>query len=127
MMRLTFRDLLATVLVLAIGIPYVGYLLNGSMPFVQDPRGMSAIGLVLGTAAYLIMRYGDTFGRYEKVTAAMAVAALVLGIVALALAETAAAEVLLAAFMVSILVVWAMELADHTALVHRHPGAMAHV
>jgi hypothetical protein len=127
MMRLTFRDLLATVLVIAIGIPYVGYLLNGSMPFVQDPRGMSAIGLVLGAAAFLVMRYGDDFGRYEKVTTAVAVGALVLGLVTFALAETGVAEVLLAAFMVSILVVWAMELADHTALVHRQTGAPAHV
>jgi hypothetical protein len=30
-MRLTIRDLVATVLVLAIGVPYVGYLMNGSI------------------------------------------------------------------------------------------------
>lgn len=127
MMRRNYRDVLATLLVVAIGVPYVGYLLNGSMPFVQDPRGMSAIGLVLGAAAFLVMRYGDAFGRYEKVTTAVAGAALVLGLVTLALAETAAAEGLLAAFMASILVVWAMELADHVGLVHHDSSAPAHV
>jgi hypothetical protein len=33
---------------------------------------MSAIGLVLGTLAFLVMRYGDTFGRFEKLTTAVA-------------------------------------------------------
>jgi hypothetical protein len=46
------RDLVATLLVIAIGIPYVGYLVRGEMPFVQDPRGMSATGLVLGLVAF---------------------------------------------------------------------------
>lgn len=126
-MRLTIRDLLATILVVALGVYYVGYLLNGSMPLVQDARGMSAVGLVLGTAAFLVMRYGDPFDRYEKVTTAVAAGALALGLVALFLAETAAAEWLLAAFMVSILVVWAMEVADHTGLVHHDSSAPAHV
>ncbi|RDI31983.1 hypothetical protein [Lentzea flaviverrucosa] len=50
-MRLGVRDVVATVLVALIAIPYVGYLINGEMPFVEDPRGMTAIGLVLGVAA----------------------------------------------------------------------------
>ena len=50
-MRLTLRDLVATILVAAVGVPYVGYLVNGEMPFIKDPRGMSAVGLVLGAAA----------------------------------------------------------------------------
>ena len=43
----------------------------------------------------------------------MAVATLALGVAAFELAETAAAEVLLAAFMVSIALVWAAKLLDH--------------
>ncbi|GGK62051.1 hypothetical protein [Ornithinimicrobium pekingense] len=126
-MRLTFRDLLATILVVAIGVPYVGYLLDGSVPFVQDARGMSAVGLVLGAAAFLVLRYGDPFDRYEKVTTAVAVGAFALGLVALFMAETTASEWLLAAFMASILIVWAMEIADHAGLVHHDAGAPAHV
>ena len=119
-MRLKSRDLVATILVAAIAVPYVGYLINGEMPFIKDPRGMSATGLVLGVAAYLVLRRGDLFDRVGKAETGLAVLALVLGVVALALAETAAAEVLLAVFMGSILIVWAVELLDHAGVL---PGA----
>ena len=119
-MRLKLKDLLASILFAAIAVPYVGYLVNGEMPFIKDPRGMSATGLVLGVAAYLVLRRGDLFDRVGKAETGLAVVALVLGVVALALAETAAAEVLLAVFMGSILIVWAVELLDHAGIL---PGA----
>ena len=122
-MRLTMRDLVATVLVLAIGIPYVGYLVNGEMPFIKDPRGMSALGLVLGAAAFLTFRGTNEHDRVGTTQAVLAGLAAVLGIVTLVLAETAAAEVLLAVFMGSILVVWAFEVADHAGWVHAHAAA----
>lgn len=122
-MKLTLRDLVATVLVLAIGVPYVGYLVNGEMPFVEDPRGMAAVGLLLGAAAFLVLRTGDKLDRAGKVETAAAVLALALGVVALAFAETAAAEALLAVFMVSILVVWAVEMIDHAGVTHWHDTA----
>jgi hypothetical protein len=50
----------------------------------------------------------------------MSATGLVLGVVALALAEMAVAEVLLAVFMASILIVWAVELMDHAGIL---PGA----
>ena len=112
-MKLRFKDLIATILFAAIAVPYVGYLINGEMPFIKDPRGMSAAGLVLGAVAFLVMRRDDLFDRVGKAETALAVVSLVLGLVALGLAETAAAEVLLAVFMGSILVVWAVELMDH--------------
>lgn len=126
MKKLTLRDLIATLLVLAIAIPYVGYLINGEMPFIQDPRGMSAVGLLLGAAAFLVLRTGDEYDKAGKIESGVALAALVLGLVALAFAETAAAELLLAVFMGSILVVWAMELLDHSGVVHWHGGAPTH-
>jgi hypothetical protein len=119
-MRLKIRDLVATVLVTAIAIPYVGYLINGEMPFIKDPRGMSATGLALGVLAFLVMRRGDVLDRVGKVESGLAVVSLALGVVALALAETAAAEVLLAVFLGSILIVWAVELMDHAGVL---PGA----
>jgi hypothetical protein len=112
-MTLKFKDPLATILFAAIAVPYVGYLISGEMPFIEDPRGMSATGLVLGVVAYLLMRRGDLFDRVGKAETAVAAVSLVLGLVALGLAETAAAEVLLAVFMGSMLVVWAVELLDH--------------
>jgi riboflavin transporter FmnP len=81
---------------------------------------MSATGLVLGVVAYLVMRRDDLSDRVGKAETALAGTSLVLGIVALALAETAAAEVLLAVFMASILIVWAVELMDHAGVL---PGA----
>ena len=50
-MRLKSKDLLASIPFAAIAVPYVGYLINGEMPFIKDPRGMSATGLALGVVA----------------------------------------------------------------------------
>lgn len=126
MRQLTWRDLVASVLVLLIAIPYVGYLVRGEMPFIEDPRGMSAVGLVLGAAAYFVLRTGDTFDRAGKIETTVAVISLALGVAAFAFAEAAAAEWLLALFMVSILVVWAVEVADHAGLVHWHEAGPTH-
>ena len=41
MRKLTTRDLLATLVIAAVAVPLVGYPARGSMPFVQDPRGMA--------------------------------------------------------------------------------------
>ncbi|HEX6249029.1 MAG TPA: hypothetical protein VFZ64_14245 [Nocardioidaceae bacterium] len=120
MRKLTLRDWMGTALVLAIAVPYIGYLLNGSMPWVEDARGMAAVGLLLGALAFVIMRTGDEYDRAGWAETGVAVGALVLGIVAIALAETGAAEAWLALFMVSILVVWAVEVVDHAGVTHWH-------
>ena len=125
-MRLKFKDLMATILFAAIAVPYVGYLINGEMPFIKDPRGMSATGLVFGVAAFLVMRRDDMFDRVGKAETALAAVSLMLGLAALALAETAAAEVLLAVFMGSILVVWAVELMDHAGILPGHPAGLGY-
>lgn len=125
-MKLKLKDLIGTVLVIAIGIPYVGYLLNGEMPFVKDPRGMAAVGLVLGTVAFLVMRSGDNLDRVGKAETGVAGVSFILGVAALVFAEAAVADVLLAVFMASILVVWLLEVVDHAGLVHAHDGPMAH-
>ena len=122
-MRLTLKDLVATVLVAAIAVPYIGYLVRGEMPFIEDPRGMSATALVLGIAAFLVMSRGDAFDRVSKIETAVAVAVLALGVAALIFAETAAAEGLLAAFVISIGVIWAAKLVDHADVLHWHTPA----
>jgi hypothetical protein len=38
MRKLTLRDLLATLIVAAVVVPFVGYSVRGSMPFGQDPH-----------------------------------------------------------------------------------------
>jgi hypothetical protein len=124
-MKLKMKDLVATLLVVAIGVAYGGYLLNGEMPLVKDPRGMAAVGLVLGLVAYLVLEGGDPRDTTDKVEGGLMLAVLTLGVVTLALAETAAAEVLLAIFMGAILVAWAVKLADHAGVLPlaQHPTA----
>lgn len=125
-MRLQVRDWIATVLVAAIAVPYIGYLVRGEMPFIKDPRGMSATGLVLAAVAFMVLMWGDSLDQLGKTETALAVTSLVLGIAALAFAEAALAEALLAVFMASVAVVWIMKLADHAGLLRRHgpPGVV---
>lgn len=125
-MKLTFRDAIASILVAAIAVPYIGYLVNGEMPFIKDARGMSAVGLVLGAIAFLVLQSGNADDRLGQGEGVGAIVSMALGVAALLLAETAAAEVLLAVFMGSILVVYAFEVADHAGLVHAHAGARPH-
>jgi len=122
-MRLKARDLVGTVLVLAIAVPYAGYLVNGSVPFIQDARGMSAIALILALAAYMVMQRNDPDDVTDRVEIALASGSLGLGVLAVALAGTASAEVLLAVFMGSVLVVWATKLMDHAGVLPlaQHP------
>lgn len=125
--KLTTRDVVAAALVAAVAIPYVGYLVDGAVPFIEDARGMSATGLVLGAVAFLVFRRGgesdresDALSRLDRVLFA---AAAVLGLVSLLAAESAAADVLLAAFMGSILAVFAIGLMEHAGLVREDGGA----
>jgi hypothetical protein len=120
MMRLKAKDLVATILVAAIAVPYIGYLVRGDMPFIKDPRGMSATGLVIGTAAFWVMQKADPLDQVGKVEAVVAAVSLALGVAALVFAETAAAEALLAVFMTSIGLVWVMKLTEHTGVLHWH-------
>lgn len=122
-MKLQVKDLVGTLLVLAIAVPYVGYLINGEMPFVEDARGMSAVGLVLGAAAFLVLEQGEQRDKADTVVRGLAVVSAVLGVLALVLAETGVAEVLLAVFVGSILVVWAVIVMDHARVLPmtKHP------
>jgi hypothetical protein len=105
-MRPTTRDVVATVLVAAIVVPYIGYLIAGEMPFIEDPRGMAATGLVLGLAAAAVAgRAALTPTPLHRATLASGVVALGLGIAAL-WAETS--EVLLALFVVAIVITWGL-------------------
>jgi hypothetical protein len=53
-MRLTWKDLGATVLVTAVVAPFTGYMVAGSVPFIQDPMGMAWLGLALGMIAAVV-------------------------------------------------------------------------
>jgi hypothetical protein len=65
MRRLMFKDLVATVVVAAVAIPYVGYLVRGEMPFIEDPRDMAGAGIAGLIPCFAAWGFGihSTFGK----------------------------------------------------------------
>jgi hypothetical protein len=122
-MRLKVKDLVATGLVAAIVVPYVDFLVGGDLTLVEDTRGMAGTGLVLALVAFLVLEGGDRRDKTDKVERGLELASLALGVAAYELAGTAAADVLLAFFMGSILVVFAVKLMDHAGVLPmaQHP------
>ncbi|MFI5696444.1 hypothetical protein ACIA58_31600 [Kribbella sp. NPDC051586] len=111
-MKLRLRDVVAMLLVVAVLVPYVGYLVNGEMPLIGDSSAMASTGLLLGVLAFVVIRGGGRpprLGRAESGSVGLAAALYVLTI---ALSETAAAELLLAAFICSLLLIFALDLLD---------------
>jgi hypothetical protein len=108
-MRVTWRDGIATLLVAAVVIPYIGYLIKGSMPFLQDPRGMAGTGLMLGLAAGLAIGRAGFTGARGRVAALLAGLTGALGIITVIWGEAGTlSEVLLAVFIGGIVVTWAV-------------------
>ncbi|MZF87706.1 hypothetical protein [Streptomyces sp. SID5643] len=105
MRKQTVREILATLLVAAVVVPFIGYSVRGSMPFVEDPRGMAGIGIVACLLMFLVLGRGaaDT-GRLGWFTRALGVLALGFGIAAL-IAETSWA--LLVPMMAALVAFWA--------------------
>lgn len=123
-MKPRLRDLFATLLVVAAVAPYLGYLVTGRWPTsIGDFGGMAFVALLLGTSALWMQTTGDRFDRVAKLEEGLMAGVVVLGVVALVLSETAAAQTLLAVFMGSILVVWMVTTADHVGLTHWHDPA----
>ena len=122
MMRFTWKDTTATVLVAAVVVPYVGYLIRGEMPYIHDPRGMAITGIVFGVAAALLT------GRPALERGPFVRAALVLGAVALGTGLAAlwtGNEILLATFIGLIVATWALDTLIHTKVLPatHHTGA----
>ena len=121
-MRLTWKDAAATVLVAAIVVPYVGYLVQGSMPFIQDPEGMAGVGLVLGVVAgaiggWVALRAGAFLRIATMGTACMS---LCLGIATFATQDVLDAtgrQALLGAFIATIVALWALATLRHSGIV----------
>jgi hypothetical protein len=109
MRKLTIRDAAATLLVAAVLIPFIGYSVRGSMPFVQDPRGMAGVGLAGGLLALVAFgRRAFGTGRFEQIMVCLAVITAGFAIAAL-VAETS--WVLLVPMVAGIVIVWALALA----------------
>ena len=117
-MHLTWKDGVATVLVAAVVVPFVGYMATGSMPYVQDPTGMAGLGLVLALIAAAIGGWiatgAGTVLRYA--TAGIGLASLAVGILALVsenFLDLATRQGLLIAFVAGVVLLWAISLLRH--------------
>lgn len=122
-MKFSIRDGLASLAVAAILIPYIGFLSNGSMPFIKDPRGMAATVLVLGAVAFLFAGRFSTATPVGIAEMVLVAASVALGAVAVLAAETAAAYTLLAFAVGAVVVTWVVQLLHHTEMIHTGPLA----
>lgn len=84
MRRLTVRDAFGTLIVAAIVVPFVGYSMHGSMPFVRHPGEMAAVGIagcLLAFAAFGRGAFGT--GTFEAIMAMTLLLTVGCGIAAL--------------------------------------------
>lgn len=106
MSNLTLRDGLATLVVAAVITPFVGYSVRGTMPFLQDPRGMAGVGIVGGLLAVFVLgREAFGAGRFAQLAMGAAVLGVGFGVAAL-IAETI--WWLLVPMVAGILVAWGL-------------------
>lgn len=106
-MRHPWRYALATFFVAAIVAPYVGYMVRGTMPFIQDERGMAGTGLVLGAAA-VIAAGREAFGEGRALTVGLALGASVLGL-GIAAVWLEWNSLVLMGFIAGVVALWAFE------------------
>jgi hypothetical protein len=108
MRKLTIRDLLATLIVAAAVVPFIGYSVRGSMPFVQDPRGMAGIGIVGCLLMFAALgREALGTGAFQRFMVALGALTLGFGIAALVV-ETSWA--LLVPMVTGLVIIWAAAL-----------------
>ncbi len=117
--RLMIRDYVATALVVLIVIAYLGRTWD-QFPVLHDPERMAGVGLTLAFPAFIIIRGADILDVTGLIEVVFAVMSLLLGFATLVFARTAVAEAFLAAFMASIIVVWATALLDHLGVLPSH-------
>ncbi len=115
MRKLTFRDILATLVVAAVVVPFIAYSVRGSMPFVHDPRGMAGVGIagcLLTFAAFGRDRLGT--GAFEWFMVTLGVLTLGFGIAALIVETTWA---LLVPMVAGLVIIWALALLHDTGYI----------
>ena len=115
MRKLTVRDLLGTLIVAAVVVPFIGYSVRGSMPFVQDPRGMAGVGIVGVLLAVLALgRQAFGTGTFEAVMVTLGVITIGFGVAAL-IAETM--WWLLVPMVAGLVAMWALAMAHDAGCV----------
>ncbi len=108
MRKLTLRDILVTLIVAAVVVPFIGYSVRGSMPFVHDPRGMAGVGLVGCLLTFAVLgRDALGTGAFGRFMVTLGVLTLAAGLAAL-IAETTWA--LLVPMVAGLVIIWAAAL-----------------
>lgn len=114
-MRFRRRDQLSSGFVLALVGFYLAFLGIDRMPLIDDTRAMASIALILGGANVAVLLSGEQHDAITCFNLGIAVIGVVLGTTSLALAGTPAADILLAAFVGTVLLTWGIELAEHVS------------
>lgn len=117
-MKLQRKDLGATLLMVAIAVAYIGFLIRGEWPPIEDARGMTGTAFVFAVVTYSVLWRGDALDRRGRWEAVMAAVSLAFGVTVYELSDSGAAQPLLAVFMLSILGVWMVKLLDHVGALH---------
>lgn len=121
-MRIRLRDWIATLLVAAIVVPYVGYLTHGSMPFVQDATGMAAVGLVIALVAVSVIGPDGFRGPWGRLGTVVGIGAALLGIGSVFLGRSwAHGPTLLGYFMGAVVVTWLIAVLTDTGVLNPDP------
>jgi hypothetical protein len=111
-MRISRRDVLASLVMLAVVVPFAGYLVRGSMPFVEDSRGMAGVVLA-GTLVLLALQWRDALAHGNAGQAVPLVLALTVGATLLTLAVGTSSALLVPA-VAGVVALWALGVAhDH--------------
>ncbi|WP_133983569.1 hypothetical protein [Kribbella voronezhensis] len=110
------RDLVATTLVGTLVVPYVAVVAGKEVLLADDLRAMSALALMLGGSALVMLADDQYNGAISWLTTLLSVAATTSGLLALALADTSAAELLLTVFVGLVMTIWAVQLVEHRHL-----------
>jgi hypothetical protein len=108
-MTIRSRDLLATGLVIAL---VTLYLSHAAGAVVQDVRAMTSLALMLGGAIVAILLPAENDDATGWFAVAVAVVGVGFGVAALAL-TAGSSEIMLAAFVGSVLLIWGFEVAEH--------------
>lgn len=119
-MRMPIRETLGTVLVAAMLVPYVGYLVGWSMPFIHNTRAMAATAFILWVGVFLVAGRYDTTTHDGNTELVLFAASITLGAAAALAAEmlTGLAPALLAAFVGLAVVTWTVRLLQDTGRWH---------
>jgi hypothetical protein len=106
------RDVIATLIVVAVGILYIDVVGGSSAAFIADPRGVAGAGLVLGLVACAIAGESVTVSRkgtWRAIAGFMVPCLVIAGIVTVITNSTT----VLAVFMALLVVLWAGSTIHH--------------